>query len=59
MARRRRFSRYPKRRRRRSSSKMTKRDRKWGIYGALGITALFIAMPHIFSNILARVRGGV
>jgi len=54
---RRRYSRKPRRRRRKASG-MKLKHKQW-LTGAVGITAFFIAMPHIFSNILARVRGGV
>ena len=53
---RRRYRRKPRRRRRKASG-MKVKHKQW-LTGALGITAFFIAMPHIFSNILARVRGG-
>ncbi|MDP6877730.1 MAG: hypothetical protein QGI18_03970 [Candidatus Marinimicrobia bacterium] len=56
--RRRRNGRFSKSRKpRRKSSGMKVKHKQW-LTGAVGITAFFIAMPHIFSNILARVRGG-
>ena len=56
--RRRRPSRFKKTRRpRRKASGMKVKHKQW-LTGAAAITAFFIAMPHIFSNILARVRGG-
>ena len=53
---RRRYRRKPRRRRRKVSG-MKVKHKQW-LTGAVGITAFFIAMPHVFSNILARVRGG-
>lgn len=51
------YRRLRRKRRRRKTSGMKVKHKQW-LTGALGITVFFIAMPHIFSNILARVRGG-
>lgn len=49
----------PKRRRspRRKASGMKVKHKQWAT-GALAITAFFVAMPQVFSQILARIRGG-
>jgi Flp pilus assembly protein TadB len=55
---RKRFKKFKKTyRKKRKQSGMKVKHKQW-LTGAVGITVFFIAMPHIFSNILARVRGG-